>query len=295
MIRRPSSRRQATASATSLRFLPTRREARATAQAMAARADRPAGGQGGGVTFAISHARARDRGAGARRSGRAAQCARGLERAIGGDGRDDQARLAGGDGVKKRADRARACGRSISRSASGRTPRCSPRRSRCRRSAPASSRRASRSSTWNNPEPEIVLVVNAEGQDRRRHARQRREPARRRGPLGAAARRKAKDNNASCAIGPFIRLFDENFTLDDVRRTRSRPDASKGADGFELEGASSMSARSAAIRSISSAQTIGPAPPVSRRLRAVPRHDVRADAGPRRARAGLHAPARATW
>ena len=42
-------------------------------------------------------------------------------------------------------------------------------------------------STWNNPEPEVVLVVTSQGRNRRRHARQRRQPARRGGPLGAAA------------------------------------------------------------------------------------------------------------
>ena len=42
-------------------------------------------------------------------------------------------------------------------------------------------------STWNNPEPEVVLVVSSRGSDRRRHARQRRQPARLRRPLGAAA------------------------------------------------------------------------------------------------------------
>jgi fumarylacetoacetate (FAA) hydrolase family protein len=51
---------------------------------------------------------------------------------------------------------------------------------------------------------------------------------------------KAKDNNASCAIGPFIRLFDEKFTLDDVRRMELslRVD---GPDGYRLNGASVMS------------------------------------------------------
>ena len=59
--------------------------------------------------------------------------------------------------------------------------------------------------------------VDRRGPDRRRHARQRRQPARLRGPL-ALLLGKAKDNNASCAIGPFIRLFDATFSLDDVRR-----------------------------------------------------------------------------
>jgi fumarylacetoacetate (FAA) hydrolase family protein len=51
---------------------------------------------------------------------------------------------------------------------------------------------------------------------------------------------KAKDNNASCAIGPFIRLFDKGFGIDDVRvcEVMLRID---GPDGFELSGSSSMS------------------------------------------------------
>ena len=50
---------------------------------------------------------------------------------------------------------------------------------------------------------------------------------------------KAKDNNASCAIGPLVRLFDESFGLDDVRRAEVRLDV-VGEDGFRLEGSSSM-------------------------------------------------------
>jgi fumarylacetoacetate (FAA) hydrolase family protein len=51
---------------------------------------------------------------------------------------------------------------------------------------------------------------------------------------------KAKDNNASAAIGPFIRMFDGRFTLDDVRSAVVRLEI-RGADGFKLEGQSSMS------------------------------------------------------
>jgi fumarylacetoacetate (FAA) hydrolase family protein len=51
---------------------------------------------------------------------------------------------------------------------------------------------------------------------------------------------KAKDNNASCAIGPFIRLFDAHFGVDDVRRCELAMRV-EGEDGFVLDGASSMS------------------------------------------------------
>ena len=50
---------------------------------------------------------------------------------------------------------------------------------------------------------------------------------------------KAKDNNASCAIGPFLRLFDADFTLDDIRQTTVSLSV-EGEDGFRLEGASSI-------------------------------------------------------
>jgi fumarylacetoacetate (FAA) hydrolase family protein len=94
-------------------------------------------------------------------------------------------------------------------------------------------------SHWNNPEPEIVLVCDAAGE-----------------PRGAALGNdmnlrdfegrsalllgKSKDNNASCSIGPFVRLFDDHFTLDHVRNAVVRLDIA-GIDGFTLRGESSMS------------------------------------------------------
>jgi len=50
---------------------------------------------------------------------------------------------------------------------------------------------------------------------------------------------KAKDNNASCAVGPFLRLFDQTFSLDDVRQTTVTLTV-EGTDNFRLEGSSSI-------------------------------------------------------
>ncbi len=110
-------------------------------------------------------------------------------------------------------------------------------------------------SSWNNPEPEVVLVVNARG-----------------GTVGATLGNdvnlrdvegrsalllgKAKDNNASAAIGPFIRLFDDTFGIDDVRRAELSMTVD-GADGYRLTGTSSMARISRDPLDIA-AQAIGP-------------------------------------
>ncbi|NBE06417.1 fumarylacetoacetate hydrolase [Rhodobacter sp. CCP-1] len=94
-------------------------------------------------------------------------------------------------------------------------------------------------SQWNNPEPEVVLAVDSSGRivgaTLGNDVNLRDVEGRSALLLG-----KAKDNNAAASLGPFIRVFDDSFSIEDVRRMELSLTV-QGEDGFVLEGQSSMS------------------------------------------------------
>jgi fumarylacetoacetate (FAA) hydrolase family protein len=110
-------------------------------------------------------------------------------------------------------------------------------------------------SQWNNPEPEVVLAINSRGEvvgaTLGNDVNLRDVEGRSALLLG-----KAKDNNASASVGPFIRLFDEEFTINDVRSAELTLRV-EGADGFVMDGYSSMARISRDPLDLA-AQLIGP-------------------------------------
>lgn len=109
-------------------------------------------------------------------------------------------------------------------------------------------------SSWNNPEPEVALLVTSKGEivgaTLGNDVNLRDVEGRSALLLG-----KAKDNNASASLGPFVRLFDGDFTLETIKQAEIALRV-EGEDGFVLDGHSSMSQISRTPESLVAA-TIG--------------------------------------